>query len=439
LTLQSAKTLYLQYTEKKDVSEAQLRERIFLRDRLNNPDFELSSLSTFLTDSVSLALTQRATDIALKIKDGENRTAREQERLKEELETQKHFLHQHLTHMIELEKLQLRLLSHKIDSLQGQTLNLLDAEKNLLKDKLTELNKKMSSLPEKWRRENLLLLKKEFGSRIIGSMTQLVETKNLNQKLYQVSSKHLDLSIPPLKAQHPHLILFSLLAAFLGCFIYYFFKLSIWLIRGFPISHGNLKYSGQSTYGVLSPNCSLQLEQLEENDLSTLRGLAHFICTLPPKSCVALLTGNNPDWSSSLAELLSYSGKKILLVHYTFEQTDAYEGPGLFSYLQGNEKDIPIRHNARFDEIVSGRAWRNAADRLAHPTFSCLIHDLKEKYDYILLQSNVKINRREAQGFCPVADAVIIAARDESQEDLCAFYEWAKRKKETLLAFVCFD
>ena len=73
-------------------------------------------------------------------------------------------------------------------------------EKHLLQEKITELNQKMSSLPEKWHRENLLLLKKELGSRIIGSMTQLVETKNLNQKLYQVSSKHLDLSVPPFKA-----------------------------------------------------------------------------------------------------------------------------------------------------------------------------------------------------------------------------------------------
>jgi hypothetical protein len=439
LTLQSAKTLYLQYTEKKDLSEAQLRERIFLRERLDDPDFELSSLSTFLTDPVSVSLAQHASDIALKIKDPENRTIREQERLKEELHTQKRFLHQHLTHMIELEKLQLKLLSHKIDSLQLQTRNLLDAEKHLIQEKITELNQKMSTLPEKWHRENLLLLKKELGSRIIGSMTQLVETKNLNQKLYQVSSKHLDLSVPPLRPQPPHLFIYSLLIAFIGCFSYYTYRLCAQLIKGFPVSHANLRYSGLSSYGVLSPRSGNALSQLEDADLTTLRGIAHFTCSLPPKSCIALLDGNNPDYSPSLAELLSFSGKKVLLIHYLFDQNDQEISPGLFSYLQGREKEIPIQHHARYDELPSGGSWRHAADMLAHPAFSRLIFELKQQYDILLIESNAPVDCNEAHAFTQIADALVIAVRDESQDDLLAYREWAEIKQSPSLAFVCFN
>ncbi len=447
LTLQSAKALYLQYTEKKDASETSLRERTYLRDRLNDPDFELSSLSTFLPDPVSISLAQHASDITLKIKDGENRTAREQERLKEELDTQKRFLHHHLTHMIELEKLQLKLLSHKIDSLQVQTLNLLEAEKHLLQEKITELNQKMSSLPDKWHRENLLLLKKELGSRIIGSMTQLVETKNLNQKLYQVSSKHLDLSIPPLKALPPYLIMYSLFSAFLGCFIYYIYKLCNSLIKGFPVSHSNLKFSGLFSCGVLSPSCGSTLQRLEDTDLSTLRGIVHFICSLEQKSCIALLQGENPDFSSHLAELLCFAGKKILLVHYSiegiatpsFDQKDSEAIPGLFAYLQGKLQELPIRRGYCYDELPAGESWRHAADMLAHPRFANTISQLKEEYDYLLLQSNASPHTREAYAFMRIADAVIVSARDESQEDLFAYREWAEKKEKPCLAFVCFD
>jgi len=440
LTLQSAKALYLQYTEKKDASEAQLRERIFLRDRLDKPDFELSSLSTFLNDPVSVSLAQHASAIALKLKDGENRTAREQERLKEELDTQKRFLHQHLTHMIELEKLQIRLLSHKIDSLQQQTRNLLDAEKHLLQEKLAELNLKMSSLPEKWHRENLLLLKKELGSRIIGSMTQLVETKNLHQKLYQVSSKHLDLSVPPLKPLPPHLFLYSLLSAFLGCFIYYLYKLCAQLIQGFPVSHANLKYSGLTSYGVLSPHCSRIVQHLEEKDLMTLRSLAQCISSMPTPQCIALLCGRNPDYSTNLAELLSFSGKKILLLRYPLEKNEMFDitpSPGLFSYLQGKDKEIPIQHHPTFDELASGGNWHHAADALPHPQFARLLADFKKKYDIILIQSNATVHRGEA--FTSIADALIISTCDESQEDLLTYRQWAEKKPSCCLAFVCFE
>lgn len=431
LTLQSAKALYLQYTEKKDLSEAQLRERTFLRERLNDPDFEISSLSTFLPDPVTVSLAQHASDIALKIKDPENRTTREQERLKEELDTQKRFLHQHLTHMIELEKLQLTLLSHKIHSLQLQTRNLLDAEKHLLQEKIAELNQKMSTLPEKWHRENLLLLKKELGSRIIGSMTQLVETKNLNQKLYQVSSKHLDLAVPPLKPLPPHLITYSLAIAFLGCFAYYTYRLCKLFLTGFPVSHANLKYLGFSSFGILSPFTAKPFHQLQSTDVTTLKSLVHFITSLPAHSLVIVLNGKNPDFSAHVAQLLSFADKKILLTHYLCQDT---AGTHVTSDGQEGQIDHLICHLAHYDAMTV----RNA-DQLAHPALWKRTDALKQQYDTILLQSNAQINSIEARLLIQNADAVVVAVQDESQEDLFSYRAWAEKSQNTRLAIVCFD
>lgn len=420
LTLQSAKALYLQYTEKKDRSESALRDRIFLRERISDPDFELSSLSTFLTDPVSLNLTQQASSIALKIKDGENRTAREQERLKEELETQRKFLHQHLTNMIELEKLQLKLLSHKIDGLQMQTLELLDAEKHLLQEKIAEFKSKMSALPEKWHREILLSLKKDLSARIIQSMTQLVETKSLNQKLYHASSKHLDRAYPPLKAIQPHLLPSALFAAFLACFVYYLCALARLLLRGFPVSHVTLRHLGHTCLGVLSPRSDRTIGELDASDLSTIRATSHFIAALPTHSCIALLTGSNPDFSAHLAEMLSFSGKKILRLHYPMDNGE-----------QANDV-LPIHHREHYDEILAGERGIHAADRLTHPDFLQRLSTLKPQYDYILLVSNAAIASSEGYLFQRIADALILSVSNESAEDLTPY-------KTDHLAFVCFN
>ncbi len=209
LTLPAAKDLYLHCLEKKNRFESEIKEHLLLQKRLNDPQFEISSLSRLLGDAVSAGLVQAASTVALKLKDGENRTVREQQRLQEELDTQKRFLHQHLTHLVDLQQTQLGIISDKIQTLQQQTINLLQGEKQLIEQKVAEIKEKIATLPEKWQRENLLLLKKEMGAHMLTAMTQLFESKNLNQKLYQASSSHLDLSIPPLRPRSPFLLVYS--------------------------------------------------------------------------------------------------------------------------------------------------------------------------------------------------------------------------------------
>ena len=75
---------------------------------------------------------------------------------------------------------------------------------------------------------------------------------------------------------------------------------------------------------------------------------------------------------------------------------------------------------------------------LAHPRFANTISQLKEEYDYLLLQSNASPHTREAYAFMRIADAVIVSARDEGQEDLFAYREWGRKKRETLPGFCLF-
>ncbi|MFI5344506.1 MAG: hypothetical protein ACHQUC_09825 [Chlamydiales bacterium] len=274
-----------------------------------------------------------------------------------------------------------------------------------------------------------------MSSRIIGSMTQLVETKNLNQKLYQVSSKHLDLAIPPLKPPRPLIYFYALLTALFGCLIFYLYKLCNLLIKGFPVSPDNLKFSGLSCHGLLSSKCSNAITELKESDVETLQNLAHYISSLEGKNCVALISGKTPDCSPNLCELLFLSGKKILLIQCTAQnpQND------LSHYIRGIEKTLSINTHAYYDELCCACHAPYGNRSLAHPAFHTLLSELKEKYDLVILHSDADLDRGEAYAFMPIADAIILAAYDESQEDIYPFRMWAEAKTHNPLALVCFE
>ena len=440
MTLESAKNLYLDYTRERDALQARLQQLIFLREELHNPDFELSSLSTFLTDSVSTNLVHAASAIALKMKDEENRTPRELQRLKEELDVQKNFLHHHLIYTSQMIKLQLKLISDKITSLQQHTISLLKSEQQLLQDKLTELGEKMTTLPEKWRRENLLLLKKELGTHMLEGMSQIAEAKNLTQHLYQVFSKPLDFALPPLKPSSPHLFLYSFLAAFTGAFCYYAQSLCRSLINGLSVSHENLKYSGLPSYGILSRFCDSALQELNASDLNTLRELSSFFTSSGKHICAGLITGKNPDYSNALAELLALSGLSVLVVRFVFDKpVKPEEIPGLWQYLENDHIEIPIRHRRTYDELPSGGTSRHGAEMLLHPKFLALLSQFKKIYDIVLIHSTAHPSLMEGRMLAQVADALIVTVNDEAKEDLLPFQLWAEKKCTPCLAFVCFE
>ena len=160
IKLETAQELLSGYARERDNLQAHLRELVFLRDQIFQPDFEISSLGGVFHDSVTADLIQKAGAIALQLKDSDNRSEREQSRLQEALQTQKNFLSQYLLQTIELKKLKAKLLDDKIGSLRSTTSGLLQSEKELLAEKLTELNQNMGELPEKWRREALLEMRK---------------------------------------------------------------------------------------------------------------------------------------------------------------------------------------------------------------------------------------------------------------------------------------
>ena len=436
LTLETAQRLYLDYNNQRDALQAQLKQLVYLSEQLYQPEFELSSITTILADPVTQGLVLQAGETAVRLQDGNNRSSREQDHLKETLRTQKTFIAQHLLQIIELTKLRAKLAEDKIRSLRTTTISLLKQEKQLLHQQLDQISHKMEDLPEKWRRENVLLFKKELGMKMVEGLTHLMESKSIDRHLYHVGSKPLDRALPPVYPKKPYLLMYALIGGFLGAFGSYFFNLSRSLIKGMPVSHETMALSGFNSCGPLSFYCHAPLDQLSHPDLETMRRLAQFLLN-QKGTCCAIIGGKHPDFSATLAQLLAMQQYRILVVHYVFDKpVHPSDIPGLWHYLHREVPDCPVRHQSSYDFLPSGGTSRHAVEMLSNPKLKTFLASAKEHYDLILFYSSAQPTDVEGQALLNIADSAIIATKEEKKEDLFPYRNWSAARQKECVAFV---
>ena len=437
LSLELAPKLLTEFNHERDGLQAQLKEMIFLREKLAQSNFELSSFGVVFSDPVINELIHKASSISLLLNDNDNRTAREQERLRESLETQKSFLSQYLFQATELKKLRAKLLSDKIHSLQQETVSLLKSEKGLLNEKLKELNVQMARLPEKWRRESLLKLKKDVNSMMIEGVSQLAESKYIVQNFYQTGARPLDSAIPPTMPTSPRLLLISLFVAIASGFFYYFGILCKNLLKGLPVSFENLKLSGFPVSGAFSRDCNTSLNEVQANDLETLRVLTEFLTDHVKQEgalIAACVGGKYPDYSSPLAELLAMRGFKVLAVHCVFDAVVHPESvPGLWQYLKGETEQLPIRRHLAYDFIPSGSATRHGPEFISSPRFARFLSSVKQQYDIVLIYSSADADKSEGTSLLKVSDVAVVTVQQELKDGLLSFCEWSEKKPVTFV------
>ncbi|MFN4174409.1 MAG: hypothetical protein ACK4HV_04825, partial [Parachlamydiaceae bacterium] len=201
VTLATGKDLYLNLTKDRQELEGVLRQMRFVLDQIDLADFELSSLTTVLSDPISLERVTRGAQIALQLKDEANRSSKEIERLKDELKVQKAFLKLHLSESLKLLELKEALLAEKDIELKKATLDMthreltlldkqlkdfietrlsnLDQEKEMLIEHQEAIRKKMSKIPEKWIQEQLLEQHLIRNQRMSENIAGMVESKNI--------------------------------------------------------------------------------------------------------------------------------------------------------------------------------------------------------------------------------------------------------------------
>lgn len=238
ITLEMGRQLYLRYSEKLDELERTISRLTHLRSQLDQPGFEVSSLSGVVESELCDRVVLQASETLLQLQDEKNRTPKEQERLRHQLDLQRQFIALHLDQNLELLTQDRALICDKIDSLQRTTLSLLHQDLSLLEgemvtfaksrkrtlaeerllyqEQLAELRSQSLYLPEKWLTEQELDLAIATSSEMVRSITELVESKNIAHHLDFVDAKMLDRALPATIPNPPHLLLFSLLGALVG-------------------------------------------------------------------------------------------------------------------------------------------------------------------------------------------------------------------------------
>ncbi|HRD55468.1 MAG TPA: hypothetical protein PLC42_03635 [Parachlamydiaceae bacterium] len=238
MDLKAVQDLFISYTYKLNEIEANMLQNKFLIEQLKENDFELSSLGTVLNDEIIHEMSKTASSLAMSLKDTNNRTLKEQERIKEDLNLQKKFLTAHLENTNQLLELNENLMHYKLKSLQHAALFGVKQQIHLLETNLAEyienrirnlkaeaviieqhklsLMAQMSALPTKWVSEKLINLEMEVNQKMVEEVSKLVETKNIGSNLEIIQSTVIDAAKPPLHPIANRPFLFAILTSFLA-------------------------------------------------------------------------------------------------------------------------------------------------------------------------------------------------------------------------------
>lgn len=289
-----------------------------------------------------------------------------------------------------------------------------------------------------WSQEQMMLVKKELGMRLLEQIASIIEEQKMSSHIYDTT--RLQQNAMSLHPPACNLITYSLFSSFIGLLIGYSCFISKMIIRGIPVSYEGLIAANIHSCGTLSSCCGYPLPQLFSSDVKTLRQICAFIEShkAPDRSLtVALITDQHPDYTPSLARLLSLRGFNVLMIDCSFDQPMLDDGPTLIQHLEGNVTQIPISHLKEYDKVSMGQT-EYGFEWLVHPKFSSILLQCKQ-YDLILLTTNIAAKEVEGQIFCKIADCVVVTTQTDSTQDLLPYIRLPKKQNNSLVTFVIIE
>lgn len=157
--------------------------------------------------------------------------------------------------------------------------------------------------------------------------------------------------------------------------------------------------------------------------------------------------------ASNLALTLTSSGKSVLLIGADIRNPQIHryvnkpDGKGLSEYLFDDKidsksiiNDVEI-HRQRFDVILSGRIPPNPAELLLTDRFKQLLDDVKDRYDYVMVDTAPTMLVTDTLLISQYADVTVYISRAEYTEKKLLNYpkELIKEEKLKNVAFIVND
>lgn len=433
IDLPTAHILYQQYSREIQETLKNIQEWEDILNQIPSPEMDISSLSPILIDPVSQEMIRKAATISLELRDEQNRSSKEHERLKTLLDIQKEFLSGHLKQRIHFADLKLKTLETNMQSLRETALFLVENEKNLVQEKLSDLQQKINNFPEKWKLENELKFRKKIIKTMVESLTHMVESKMADQHLFRLESKPLDLARIPELPLKPHLLLFALVGTFaggLGYLVYQFFKS---VSSGFMVSSEGIKQLQQPYFGSLHAPLT-SLDRLKENELNSFRKALQFM-EVHEKGVSLILGKGAAELSVNLAELISLQGVRLLLIDLIFHKDT--NAQGLWHYVEGADASLCIQ-KGEFDQMDLGAAVPFIVEWMQHEKFIKALERLKTNYDLILLSTPASLSSPEAQVLHRIVRKTLAILHEETYPELLTALDWdANRDKSSFGFMMC--
>lgn len=462
IDLDIARELYLNYSKELNALEAESQQKRFIVAHLEEPTFEVSSLSAVLKDPVSERIIAVASPLVLSLKDQNNRSQKEQDRLRNELEVHKGFLSDHLNQMVQLLELREKLLKEKIQALQAATLGLIQQEVSILENHLAEqisgrvdqlvqerrvvedhqssLQEMASKLPEKWVLEKLIAQQMEMNGRMVEEITKLVESKNTSSKLELIQSAPVDEAQPPVKPKPPKTLFYAIFGAILGGLTVSGFGIVKAIATGMPATEENLKLAGHKVAGRLSDSIQRDMAKpLMDLDLETLRRLSFILSSNVSKAvhgqAVACILGpEGINYTPHLASLFAKKGKKTLILPLFFDEPS--EQQGILQYLEGRTITPKIVHHESYDTMHSGGISRFALELFDGEKFRDLLKSVGSNYDWIFVVTKANCFSAEACHLIHTCNQSVVSIAEETWEQLRPVFKAAEGSSSHNLAFL---
>lgn len=467
INLEVATDLYRDYSKQLIQMESVIRQNVFFIHQIEDPHFEITSLSAGLNDPISSEIIRKASQLVLNLRDQNNQSLREQERIKEELTLERTFLTLHLQQMVQLMELNKQLIDEKIFALQNVSLELihqrislleknlqdylqsrlhnLQQERTLIKRHLENIHAEMAQLPQKWVSEQLLTQEVATNHLIVEEIAKLVETKNISHNLEVIQSAPIDLALSPVYPLTPKVVLLGFLGFFIGGCLGSCFVLARSLSHGLKVSAHYLEQMGSHISGVLTSPLSHKKNLLQEGNLETLRRLQVYfdsarlenLCSgMPENKLLLLIQGNGPDYAPFLANLFVKRGRRVLILDLNFNQTSTSFSPGILQYLEG-KIDVPfIQKGEHGDWMAAGGTSLFVSEMIASSAFQKLIDQLKPSYDWILAVSRAAPGSVEAESLIPSFPFAVLTLTQEKVEELNFYIQFLKMRPHYKISFI---
>lgn len=456
IDLQTAKELFLRYSTQLHEIETEILQKKHLLSQMQDPTFELTALSTVLDDPFSENLLSEVSELLMSLKDQENRSTREQERLQNELSISRDFLGIHLDQTIQLLHLSETQLKNKLKSLRSVMLGLMQQYISVLEKHLADhinmridglvqerqvldqhqfgLRQDMAKLPQKWVSQKMINYQTTLNKSMVEEISKLVETRNIANNLEVIQSAPIDVAISPMQPKNPHIIFLSLIGAFCGAFLGGLFVVATSIPKGIKVTAENLLLAKLQTAGQLSREYHHDpARPLSDQDLDVLRRLVTQLTSAssitPQGNIAVLIQGRGPNYSQDLADLMSKQGLKVLRLLLPSEQLNPTdELPGLLQYLNGKASSPKIAHQESSDVIFSGGVSRFANELICAPAFHHLLKQLQTQYQWIFIVSEAPPKSAESECLLNQFQRAVITITNESWQDLQGCFLIAEKK-----------